>query len=82
LWSEGLLGVGCGDGAGREDQEYLKHVISAHIKVFPRKKMVQIGQIFKGFFFSKSQNLYDKFQRVVKNIEGFCFLFATFLSNM
>jgi hypothetical protein len=34
------------------------------------------------FFFSKSQNLHDKFQWVVKNIEGFYFLFATFLSNM
>ncbi len=33
------------------------------------KKMIQICQIWKEFFF-KSQNFYDKFQQVAKNIEG------------
>jgi hypothetical protein len=43
-------------------------------------KITQILHISKNFF-SESPNFYDKFQQVVKNIEGF-FFFPTFISSM
>jgi hypothetical protein len=54
----------------------LKNMISTYTKDFPWKKtMALIRQIFGKKKIKKSPDVYDKFQKVAKNIEGFWFLF-------
>ncbi len=58
----------------------VKNMILTYTKGFDGKN----GQNQPDFFRknnSRSPNLYDKFQQVLKNIEGFCF-FSTFISNL
>jgi len=38
-------------GGGREEQEYLKDVISTQIKVFPWKKRSKLARFWRNFFF-------------------------------
>jgi hypothetical protein len=59
----------------------LKNMISNYAKGFPWKKWPKLVRFQNRYMNSRSPNFYDKFQKVVKNTEGFCF-FSTFISNL
>ncbi len=58
----------------------LENMISIYTKDVLWIKLPKFS-IFQRIFLCESPNFYDKFQQVVKNIEGFCF-FSTFISSM